>query len=107
VALVNFWERVAILARRRYIDLALIWEGGSGFYCQGDWVRLLPWIERQRTIHENPLLAEHFQWLAGQITEKGRRLGIELDDAAKQTARLDQSIAALRGQIQVEQALRT
>ena len=34
VALVNFWERVAILARRGYIDLELFWEGGSGFYCR-------------------------------------------------------------------------
>jgi len=55
VALVNFWERVAILARRGDIDLELLWEGGSGFYCQGDWVRLLPWIEQKRTEDENPL----------------------------------------------------
>jgi hypothetical protein len=31
VALVNFWERVATLARRGHIDLELLWEGGSGF----------------------------------------------------------------------------
>ena len=97
---------MAILARRGYIELELIWEGGSGFYCQGDWVRLAPWIEQQRTEYENPLLAEHFEWLVGEMTAKANRLGIKLDDAATQTARLDQSIAALRGHIQVEEALR-
>jgi hypothetical protein len=106
VALVNFWERVATLARRGHIDLELLWEGGSGFYCQGDWVRLLPWIEQKRTEDENPLLAEHFEWLVGEITARARRLGVRLDDTARQAARLDQSIAALRGSIQVEEALR-
>jgi len=106
-AIANFWERVASLTRGEHVDLELLWDGGSGFYCQQDWVRLAPWIEKKRTEFGNPKQAEHFEWLVGMVEARARRDGIALDDAAQQAARLDRTIAAAESQLRVEQSLRT
>jgi len=106
-AIANFWERVASLTRGGHVDLELLWDGGSAFYCQTDWVRLAPWIEKTRTEFGNPKQAEHFEWLVGMVEARARRDGIALDDAAQQAARLDRTIAAAESQLRVEQSLRT
>jgi hypothetical protein len=105
--IVNFWERVGSLARHGHLDLDLLWEGGSGFYCQADWVRLAPAVRKVRTEEQNPQVAEQFEWLAVAMEAKARRLGVELDDAAKQAARLDRSISNVEGALRVDEALRT
>ena len=106
VSLINFWERVGSLARQGHLDLELLWDGGSGFYCQSDWVRLAPSLLKARVEEQNPQLGEYFEWLTGQMEAKGRRLGIRLDDAAAQAARLDRSITGVEASIRVEEALR-
>jgi hypothetical protein len=105
--ILNYWERVGSLARHGHLDLDLLWEGGSGFYCQSDWVRLAPTIRKGRGEAHNPQLAEHFEWLADAMAAKAQRLGVELDDPARQAARLDQSIATCQATIRTEESLRT
>jgi hypothetical protein len=103
----NFWERVGSLARRGHLDARLLWDGGSGFYCQSNWVALAPWIHKGRNEYQNPLLAEHFEWLAGVMTEMSRRAGIPPDTVEAQAARRDRAIADLQALIRVEESLRT
>jgi hypothetical protein len=103
----NFWERVGSLARRKHIDMELLWDGGSGAFCQSDWVRLAPWIKTSRETDGNPGLAENFEWLVRVMEARAGRAGIPLDDAAQQAARLDRSIASLQRLLRIEESLRT
>ena len=105
--IVNFWERVGSLARRGHLDLELLWDGGSAFYCQSDWVRLSPSVLKGRTEDGNPTLGEHFEWLVREVEAKAARAGIRLDDAAQQEAHRESSIAGLRAMLRAEQSLRS
>jgi hypothetical protein len=102
----NFWERVGSLARRGHLDRQQLYDGGSGFFCQADWVRLAPWIMKMRIDDENPAIAEHFEWLVRVTEAKAGKAGIRLGDATQQAARLDRSIAIREGAIRTEEALR-
>ncbi len=106
IPILNFWERVGSLARRGHLDLDLLWDGGTAFYCQSDWVRFAPAILKARADTQNPKIAEHFEWLAGVMEAKGRHLGVQLDDEAKQAARLGLAIAAHETDIRLEEELR-
>jgi hypothetical protein len=104
--IVNFWERVGSLARRGHLDLELLWDGGSAFYCQSDWVRLGPSIVKSRIEDGNPAVAEHFEWLVREVEARARRTGVRLADAEQQAAHLSDSIAGLEFFIGAEEALR-
>lgn len=104
--IVNFWERVGSLARRGHLDLELLWDGGSAFYCQSDWVRIGPSIIKSRGEDGNPAVAEHFEWLVREVEARARRAGVRLDDAEQQRTHLAGSIARLEAMIRAEEALR-
>ena len=104
--IIGYWERVGSLARRGHLDMDLLWEGGSGFYCQSDWVRLAPAILKDRTELGQSEIAVYFEWLSGQMEARARRKGLRLDDTASQLGRLDQSIATHEAMIRVEESIR-
>lgn len=104
--IVNFWERAGSLARRGHLDLELLWDGGSAFYCQSDWVRLGPAILKWRSEDGNAALAEHFEWLVREVEARARRASVRLDDAGQQAAHLASSIAGLEAMISAEESLR-
>jgi hypothetical protein len=104
--ILNFWERVGSLARRGHLDLQLLFDGGTVFYCQSDWVLLAPTIMKARREREAPALAEHFEWLVGRTETWARKAGVGLDDATQQAARRGSSIASCEGAIRTEEALR-
>ncbi len=106
-SIANFWDQVGSLTRRGHLDRQLLLEGGSGASCQSDWVRLGPIIEKTRVNHRNPLIANHFEWLADVMTEMSRKAGVPPDDATSQATHRDQAIARLEDLLRVERSLRT
>jgi hypothetical protein len=106
-AITNFWERVGFLARRGHVDHRMLWAGGSGRFCQSDWVWLAPGILKARAEEQNPQVAENFEWLVGEMESNFRGAGIPPYDAASLAKRRDRAIAECEATIRVEQSLRT
>lgn len=106
ISIANFWEGVGSLARRGHLDLQLLLDSGSVFYCQSDWVRLAPLLMKRRREFEAPAIGEHFEWLVGRTEAWARKVGNRLDDATQQAARLEESIATFEAAIRTEEALR-
>ncbi len=104
--IVNFWERVGSLARHNHLDLQLLLDGGSVFYCQSAWVRLAPLLMKRRREMGSPAIGEHFEWLVGRTEAWARKVGNRLDDTTQQAARLEESIATHEAAIRTEEALR-
>ena len=63
MAIANFWEKVAALARAGHMTPSLIAEGFGGV--QLWWAILSPWVTKVRTEDANPAYYEHVEWLAG------------------------------------------
>lgn len=103
----NYWERVASLARHGYLDLDLLWEGGSGFWCYRDWLRLEPSITKGRVDDSNPEVGIHFEWLAGTMAARAPKFGVRLPTRADIVNELPTSIATLESLIRLEVQLRT
>jgi hypothetical protein len=104
--ILNFWERVGSLARRGHLDMRQLWEGGSAFQCQADWVMLAPSVKKIRRELRNPAIGEQFEWLAGVMEAWARKAGVALDDATQQAARRERAIATCEGAIRTFEALR-
>jgi hypothetical protein len=104
--LMSYWERVAILARGRHIDRELLWNF-VGAECVTWWSTLAPFTRRVRTESGDPLIAEHFEWLAGVLTEQDRKAGLRIPDDKPTLAGWLNGIAIAEHQLLVEQALRS
>jgi len=104
--ILNYWERVGTLARRKYIDVDVLWEGGSGFWCHADWVRLAPAIARGRADEQNPEIGVYFEWLARSMESRAKVSGVALDTPERQAERLAQSIAQVEEALLFEEQLR-
>ena len=65
MAIANFWEKVAALARAGHMTPSLIAEGFGGV--QLWWAILSPWVTKVRTEDANPAYYEHVEWLAGNL----------------------------------------
>jgi hypothetical protein len=68
---------------------------------------MAPFVRDQRTREGDPTICEHFEWLAGVMTEMDRRAGVSTLDVETLRTALDRRISSLRDQIHVEEALRT
>lgn len=102
----NFWERIAFLTRRGHLDRVLLWNS-LGPVCYLWWATLAPFVLRVWSEQADPLLWEHFEWMAGLMDEMDRRAGNTVDSDEARRALLVTQITALQGQHLVEQALRT
>ena len=103
----NYWERVASLARHGYIDLDLLWEGGSGFQCYRDWLRMEPAIRKSRMEVSNPEIGASFEWLAGVMAIRAGKYGVRVPTRADTVRDLPAAIAAIEAMIRLEADLRT
>ena len=67
----NYFENVATLSRRGYVDIKLLWfEPGPD--AQIWWVLLAPLVERVRAV-EDAALWEEWEWLVGEFAGMDRR----------------------------------
>ena len=65
MAVANYWEKAAALARAGHVAPSLIAEGLGG--ADSWWGILVPWVQRVRTEDANPNFYEHFEWLAATL----------------------------------------
>ncbi|MDP9111022.1 MAG: DUF4760 domain-containing protein, partial [Candidatus Eremiobacteraeota bacterium] len=56
-------ETVACLARRRVLDASLLCDA-VGMALRRRWATILPFVERQRALENNPYILENFEWIA-------------------------------------------
>lgn len=63
LAVAQFIETVACLARRRVLDPSLIVDA-VGLPIRARWASIKHFIERRRRVQENPYILENFEWLA-------------------------------------------
>ena len=78
----NFWERVGFLVRAGHIQRRLVFEYFSNSV-QLWWAWLAPTIRTWRVHEQDPLIFEHFEWLASSMGDLDRAKGPQrvLDDA--------------------------
>jgi hypothetical protein len=105
VSVAGFWEMVGGLARRRHLDPNLLWQG-SGNECATWWVALAPFA-RTRRAAVGPTQYEHFEWLAGVMSEFDRRAGARTTGEASLAAEMEMRIGLYRDLLRVEEALRS
>ena len=104
----NHWETIGALTRAGNLDRKLLWNTAANA-SQFWWGVLSPSIRRRRP-EEGAVLGEHFEWLAELMAEMDRRSGVPISaDFARQmsTESLEQFIADLQYQLQIERTLRT
>lgn len=105
VAVWSFWEGLGALVRQRHLDAKLYWNS-SGNQCQVAWACLEPFVKQKRAEAGDPLLGEHFEWLAAKMRSLDRQAGVTIIDQDFVTTRLGQTIARLEELLGVEEALR-
>ena len=105
-ALAIFWEKIGSLCRSGHIDPKLLWNV-SGDECIECWVLLAPHVKRGQRRMSDPTYFEHFEWIAGVMSETSGRAGVPAFDEAMLANLLNDRIAEYRDLIRVEQALRT
>jgi len=105
VAVWGFWEGLGALVRQGHLDAGLYWNS-SGNQCQVAWACLEPFVKQKRGDTGDPLLGEHFEWLAAKMRSLDRRAGSPIIDQAFVATRLEQTIARLEELLRVEEALR-
>jgi hypothetical protein len=105
-AVMNFWEGLGALVRKGHLDANLYWDS-FGNLCQLAWASLEPFVQQGRADAGEPLIGEHFEWLAAKMTSLDRRAGsvIVIDQAFVARFR-ERSIASLEEMLRVEEALR-
>ncbi len=59
----QYIETVACLARRRVLDASLLCDA-VGMALRRRWATILPFVERQRALENNPYILENFEWIA-------------------------------------------
>jgi hypothetical protein len=105
-AVMNFWEGLGSLARKGHLDANLYWDS-FGNQCQVAWATLEPYVKLARADLGDPLIGEHFEWLAAKMTSLDRQAGlVVVIDQAFVATRLERSIASLEALLRVEEALR-
>lgn len=105
-ALGDFWEKIGALARQGHLDQKLLWSL-SGSDCPGWWSILEPFARRLRGEHDDPLILEHFEWLAGRMASQDRKAGLPQREGGPVLAGWLEGIALCEHQLRVEQSLRT
>lgn len=106
IAVMNFWEGLGALVRQGHLDASLYWNS-SGNQCQVAWACLEPFVNQGRADVDDPLLGEHFEWLAAKMRSLDRQAGgVTSIDQAFVATRLQRSIARLEELLGVEEALR-
>jgi hypothetical protein len=105
-ALANFWDKLGLLCRTGHFDPKLV---GKLYFdeCVEIWVLLAPCIKRRQVERSDPHYFEHFEWLAGVMSELGRRTGAPAFDEATLTSVLGLRINLCEDLIRVERALRS
>jgi hypothetical protein len=63
LAVAQFIETVACLARRRVLDPSLLVDA-VGLHLRGRWNDIRTFVERRRRVEDNPYILENFEWLA-------------------------------------------
>jgi hypothetical protein len=102
----NFLEGVAALVRARHVDRGLVYES-LGNTCRWWWAAFAPYARRARIEDDDPSVYEHFEWLAGVMTEMARKAGVGPSyDEAFLASTLDRQIQTYRQQIRVAEELR-
>ena len=106
LAIANFWERIAALARGGHLDPALLhaYNGGA---CPIWWVALAPWVRQLRAGNEDETEYNNFEWLAGVMDELDRRAGASAFNETLFASQLPSRIAAFQDRLRFEQSLRT
>lgn len=105
-AVMNFWEGLGALVRKGHLDANLYWDS-FGIQCQVAWASLGPFILQERAERGDPLIGEHFEWLAAKMTSLDRQAGsVIVIDQAFVAPQLERSIATLEEMLRVEEALR-
>jgi hypothetical protein len=106
-AIMNWWEKVATLARRRDLDrnlLAATWGGN----CQYWWTLFAPVVYNEREVLGDKEVIADWEWLAGYCARRDARSGGGVVFDAPFVAGIrDSQIARLREQIEIERSLRT
>jgi len=70
----NFWERVGYLVRAGHVDRTLVNQYfDASIRAWWGWLAPATFVARQRD--DDPALHEHFEWLAGLMTEMDRKAG--------------------------------
>lgn len=102
----NYWERVGYLVRAGHIDRRLVFEY-LGNAVQLWWALLAPTITILREREGEPMIHEHFEWLASAIAAMDRASGSALVyDDAYLTRHVPGAIAANRDAIRLEERVR-
>ncbi len=101
----NYWERVGYLVRAGHIERRLVYEY-LGNALQLWWAWLAPTVKSVREHEGDPLIHEHFEWLAGRIADMDRAAGATLtyDEvylAAHLQSAIDSSLDAIRTEEEV------
>jgi hypothetical protein len=105
-AIASYWENVALLVRRHYLDGELLLELDAGS-CEPWWVILSPIIHWLRVESNAPTLFANFEWLSAQGAANSRRKG-ELPFTEERIRKhLDYRIATNRAAIRLGEALRS
>lgn len=70
----NFWERVGYLVRAGHVDRTLVNQYfDASIRAWWGWLAPATFVARRRD--DDPALHEHFEWLAGLMTEMDRKAG--------------------------------
>jgi uncharacterized protein DUF4760 len=104
--LINFWENVAALVRKGHVHRRLVYDY-MGSRCRWWWAALAPNIRHVRRESEDPLIAEHFEWLAGEMATLDRKAAVAVPyDDAHLLNTLDQRIQNAHDRIVIAEELR-
>jgi hypothetical protein len=105
-AIVNYFEKLGMLARKGHIDRRLLEPMGP--ICQTWWATLAPLIRRTHVEMGVSTTSDGFGWLAGQLAGMHRRAGVTVTfDDAYVRGSLDRRLGYVQGMLRVEQSLRT
>jgi hypothetical protein len=104
----NYWERVGWLVRSGHIDRRIVY-AYLGSTVRLWWALLMPSALRLRHIQEDPAVYEHFEWLAGLMTQLDRHAGstVTYDDPASVAQAIQSNIERSLGAISLAEELRS
>jgi hypothetical protein len=104
----NYWERVGWLVRSGHIDRRIVY-AYLGSTVRLWWALLMPNTQRLRHTQEDPAVYEHFEWLAGLMTELDRRAGSTMtyDDPAYVAQTIQSNIERSLSAISLAEELRS
>ena len=105
-AIARMWEKIGILAHQGHLDHRLLWNS-LGTACGWWWATLDPFARRVRSEMSDPLVLEHFEWLAGLMTEMDNSAGIPIKYEPFSGVVLAAQIADCEERLRVDQAVRT